>query len=295
MTQDTSTEAVERLAKDCDDFQRMHDQESEEARQYYDCSAALRALAAERDQALARERALLDSNKNERTYLMERNAAIEDAKRLTAERDTLAKKLDKQLSEFSAACDRISFLRQQLAEARNAALKEATSEIKKHIPKLVGGIFGHTNSVICAMQDCLAYVEALKSEINSRPKSKAVPLSAPVEVCGICDIAGCHHTRELNEKMPNEIAAWPEFPDGCVTGSWSANQHHQDAVAYVRKEPAPRQSVQEAAKVLLEWLHCGPEDVPAKDFLKFFNALTKTEGDIFDRACAALRALAQET
>lgn len=73
-----------------------------------------------------------------------------------------------------------------------------------------------------------------------RPKSKAVPSTAAVEVCGICDIAGCHHTRELNEKMPNEIAAWPTFPDGCVTGSWSANQHHQDAVAYVRKEPAPR-------------------------------------------------------
>lgn len=128
-------------------------------------------------------------------------------------------------------------------------------------------------------------------------------------------------TRELNEKMPNEIAAWPTFPDGCVTGSWSANQHHQDAVAYVRKEPAPghlddeckrcgsvggfgcyectpapRQSVQEAAKVLLDaprsttgpMAHAGRV---AEAFLEDVECGGEITTEIIE---AFLRALAQE-
>lgn len=195
---------------------------------------------------------------------------------LAAERDTLAKRVEEVVEKYSRQADKyhervdeIIDLRKQLAEARNAALEEAADRTLPDNPD-------------CKCDICVALVHrakairALKSEPAPRQKSKAVPSTAPVEVCGICDIAGCHHTRELNEKMPNEIAAWQTFPDGCVTGSWSANQHHQDAVAYVRKEPAPghlddecqrcgsvggfgcyectpapRQSVQEAAKVLL--------------------------------------------
>ena len=44
---DTSQEAVERLAQDCDQMQRDHDRETEEARHHHDTAATLRALSAE--------------------------------------------------------------------------------------------------------------------------------------------------------------------------------------------------------------------------------------------------------
>ncbi len=162
---------------------------------------------------------------------------------LIAERVTLAKqaedcaeKYSKLADKYHEKIDEIIELRQQLAEAKgkeNAfrmALRQVFAWASEARPA------GYENAILKIEE---ISESALKSESAPRPKSKAVPLTAAVEVCGICDIAGCHHTRELNEKMPNEIAAWPTFPDGCVTGSWSANQHHQDAVAYVRKEPAP--------------------------------------------------------
>lgn len=151
---------------------------------------------------------------------------------ITAERDTLAKQAEDCARSCAEQAEVIQTLTGQLAEARGTLDRiDVIAEVADAAPLCMGEI-----------RELIKMNRALKSEPAPRPKSKAVPSSAAVEVCGICDIAGCHHTRELNEKMPNEIAAWPEFPDGCVTGSWSANQHHQDAVAYVRKDPALRHS-----------------------------------------------------
>lgn len=187
------------------------------------------------------------------------NQAVDKAEKLQGERDTLAKQAEDCARTCAEQAGEIQTLTGQLAEARNAALDEAVTwhraralqiqtQIDADDTPITGDMWGARAAGHSADAD---YIEGLKTEPAPLPKSKVVPSTAAFEVCGICDIAGCHHTRELNEKMPNEIAAWPTFPDGCVTGSWSANQHHQDAVAYVRKEPATRQSVQEAARVLL--------------------------------------------
>ncbi len=208
MTQDTSTEAVERLAKHHDLLHPKVETVTLFAKTSEETAGVLRAL--------------------------------------TAERDTLAKQAEDCARTCAEQAEEIQTLTGQLAEAGNAALEEAASIADNWKADAIKG-----ELLVSIVERIATRIRALKSEPAPRPKSKAVPSSAPVEVCGICDIAGCHHTRELNEKMPNEIAAWPTFPDGCVTGSWSANQHHQDAIAYVRKEPATRQSVQEAARVLL--------------------------------------------
>lgn len=250
---------------------------------------------------------------------------------ITAERDTLAKQAEDCARSCAEQAEVIQTLTGQLAEARGTLDRiDVIAEVADAAPLCMGEI-----------RELIKMNRALKSEPAPRPKSKAVPSSAAVEVCGICDIAGCHHTRELNEKMPNEIAAWPEFPDGCVTGSWSANQHHQDAVAYVRKEPAPghlddecqrcgsvggfgcyectpaphqiervsladlegygtnsapRQSVQEAARVLLEWTGDYIPTVPKLAAVKAHLAHdNKTQPVAISAAwIAALQAIAQE-
>ncbi|EEW57098.1 conserved hypothetical protein [Ruegeria sp. TrichCH4B] len=230
---------------------------------------------------------------------------------LAAECDTLAKQAEDCARTCAEQAEEIRTLTGQLAEARGTLDRiDVIAEVADAAPLCMGEI-----------RELIKMNRALKSEPAPQPKSKAVPLSAPVEVCGICDIAGCHHTRELNEKMPNEIAAWPTFPDGCVTGSWSANQHHQDAVAYVRKEPAPghlddeckrcgsvggfgcyectpapRQSVQEAARVLLEWTGDYIPTVPKLAAVKAHLAHdNKTQPVAISAAwIAALQAIAQE-
>lgn len=206
---------------------------------------------------------------------------------LVAERDTLAKTLEREKADHRTALRRhggkMRAMQQKLDQmqlvcvevgqlARNTALVEAAEKIagQNHVDSELRrgrlqapGVLTRAFETILSLRsgplnDCpecrgsgmrdSGGVQPWGDHIDvpcdcgnaPRPKSKAVPSTASVEVCGICDIAGCHHTRELNEKMPNEIAAWPTFPDGCVTGSWSANQHRQDAVAYVRKELAPR-------------------------------------------------------
>ena len=60
----------------------------------------------------------------------------------------------------------------------------------------------------------------------------------------------------------------------------------------LRDKPAPVVMVQEAAKVLLAWLHGGPETTKAKDVVAFFTAMYRGKGDDFEKVVAALRAIA---
>jgi phosphoribosyl-dephospho-CoA transferase len=161
-------------------------------------------VTAERDQALARERALLDSNKDERTYLMERNAAVHEAKKLNAERDASQE-------AYGRACDRIDTLAAQLAEARskiemaelmakevgvlarNAALDEAIDVCMSEAREFSQGTEIDECSKI-ALHDAAARIRALKSEPAPRQSVQGGgDLSTEdavviLKLCGITDL-----------------------------------------------------------------------------------------------------------
>lgn len=50
--------------------------------------------------------------------------------------------------------------------------------------------------------------------------------------------------------MPNKIIAWPDFPDGCVTGRWSANTYYSELAVEYRRTDAPPVTVGD----LTEWV-----------------------------------------
>ena len=183
----------------------------------------------------------------------------DDRVALAAERDTLAKRSKRVVEKYFKLVDRygekveeLNTLKAQLAEAR--AESELTADMlpdKIMASSQPNAVNDELNKLRLAAfmsnseDDRSAYFDKL-SIMFQRGDLIAYGLVVEAIEAGPAP----HHSDDndvLAANMPREIAAWPDFPDGCVTGSWSANQHHQDAIAYVRKEPAPRQSVQEAA------------------------------------------------
>jgi len=89
---------------------------------------------------------------------------------------------------------------------------------------------------------------------------------------------------------PDRIGVWTNEPNGEPVVSYPDQPYPSGAVEYTRARPM---TVAEAAKVLDEWLHEGPETLDARMVSAFFNALRKTEGDEFTKVVSAFRALSQ--
>ncbi len=69
---------------------------------------------------------------------------------------------------------------------------------------------------------------------------------------------------------PSRIMAWPDYPDGWMTGSWSANQYHTDlAVPYMRADLSDA-LIREAVAALEGVIHVADRDTD------IFNAARAT-------------------
>ncbi len=214
-TVDTSKEAVERLAGDCKLAEKvMRERNTFSTGQdiLSDAAASLVALAAERDQALARERALLDSNKHRRDHLKELNAVRAERDEWRENFRALEKAIvgDTGLSAMTVAAQARKY-RPMYEDARNAALEEA-AQVSLNQEAVCAEWWQKTGKHANGYEQLPIVakgIRALKSERDTRAKSA---------------IAG------LQERYRESVDVLNEGSDA----------------------PTRRQSVQEAAKVLLE-------------------------------------------
>ena len=200
----------------------------------------MRALVTERDQALARERALLDSNKHQRDHLKELNAVRAERDQLRRERDewrenfrALEKAIvgDTGLSAMTVAVQARKY-RPMYEAARNEALEEAAMMAEECRP----------NRPLHARAKATQIAEEIRALISEPAPSKGCPECSG---SGMRDSGG--------------VQPWGE---------------HIDVPCGCENAPNSRQSVQEAADNLAKDLRSAGYFIPSS---VIFEAMSQKE------------------